>query len=226
METESGKSYVAPWLVFLLRPIHTLFFFFYFDFHMHHQERIPAQGPAILAPVHRSRWDAFMFYCLTKRYPRFMASKDEFVGLQGWFMRRMGAFPVNTQKPSTSTMRHCQELIAQGEMLVIFPEGNLHYYAPHEVHPLKPGTAWLALNFQKECPECSLPVVPIRFVYAQKVLGFRSRIDVFVQEPISVQDYLALPSKEGIRQLTADLQKALGDVVNPVPAPQVLPATR
>ncbi|WP_218079942.1 lysophospholipid acyltransferase family protein [Anthocerotibacter panamensis] len=199
----------------------------YFEVHLVGEEFLPATGPVLLAPVHRSRWDPFMLYVLAhKRLLRFMASKDEFVGLQGWLMRRLGAFPVNTQRPSADMIRHCLELLSSQEVLVVFPEGNLYYYAPNEVHPLKPGVAWLALNCQRELPDLHLPVVPVRFVYADRVLGFRSRADIVVQKPLLVKEYLDLPPKEGLRRLTADLQQALGDVVNETPSLETFPQKR
>ncbi|WP_287128004.1 1-acyl-sn-glycerol-3-phosphate acyltransferase [Candidatus Cyanaurora vandensis] len=192
--------------------------FLYFDVHLHGTEHLPTRGPIILAPVHRSRWDAFVTYCLfPRRLLRFLTTQDEFVGLQSWFMKRLGAFPINTQRPNASAVRHCQELVLAQQVLVIFPEGNLYYYAPDEVHPLKPGAAWLALSCQKEAPELDLPVIPVRYVYSDRVLRFRSRIEVYVQAPLKVRDYLSLAPKEGIRQLTADIQRALGDVVNETP---------
>jgi len=215
---EFEKSYISPWLAALLRPIHSLFMPSYFDLHLHGQENIPTAGPLILAPVHRSRWDAFMAYTLfPKRHLRFLATQDEFIGLQAWFMRNLGVFAINTQRPNASAVKHCQELILEQHALVIFPEGNLYYFAPNEVHPLKPGTAWLALTCQREAPELDIPIVPLRYAYGDKVLRFRSRVDIYVQKPLRVRDYLHLPPKEAIRQLTADLQQALGDVVNDTP---------
>jgi len=218
------QARVSPWLSTLLRPVHSLFMPSYFNITLHNTERIPKNGPVILAPIHRSRWDAFMLFCMTKRLPRFMASKDEFVGLQGWFMARLGAFPVNAQRPSSSTLKYCQQLLREGEALVVYPEGNLYYSPPGEVHPLKPGVAWIALQCQKELP-VDLPIIPIRAVYGDRVLRFRSKVDMYVQPPLTVQKYAQLPAKEGVRELTADLQKALGDILNETRPPQSVVAS-
>src|SRR4028118_892633 len=108
------------------------------------QENIPKTGPVILAPTHRSRWDALTIpYAagkpITGRDLRFMVSEDEVKGLQGWFIRRMGGFPVNTKHPGISSLRHGVELLRNGEALVMFPEGNI--YQDGQLHPLKPGMA-------------------------------------------------------------------------------------
>ena len=156
-----------------------------------------------------------MLYCaVARRFLYFMVSHDEVVGVQGWFMRRMGGFPINTQRPSPSVIRSCRALISRGDALVIFPEGNLFYYGPGEVHPLKPGIAWLALNFQKALTDANLVIIPVRLVYGDRRLRWGSRAKVVVGEPISVSDYAGLPVKEGMAALTTDLQNALGEVVN------------
>ncbi|MEC9453376.1 MAG: 1-acyl-sn-glycerol-3-phosphate acyltransferase, partial [Cyanobacteriota bacterium] len=52
------------------------------------QENLPMQGPVLLAPTHRSRWDALMLPMaagrrVTGRDCRFMVTVDEMKGLQG-----------------------------------------------------------------------------------------------------------------------------------------------
>jgi 1-acyl-sn-glycerol-3-phosphate acyltransferase len=206
---------VQRWLAALLRPLHAVFMRCYFKIEVSGAHNIPSSGPFILAPVHRSRWDGFMLYCaVARRLLYFMVSQDEVVGLQGWFMRRIGAFPINTQRPSPSVIRNCKELIARGEALVVFPEGNLFYYEPGEVHPLKPGIAWLALNFQKDLSHENLVIIPVRLVYGQRRLRLGSRAKILVGEPISVNDYAGLGLKAGVSALTSTLQDAIGDVVN------------
>jgi 1-acyl-sn-glycerol-3-phosphate acyltransferase len=143
-----------------------------------------------------------------------MASHDEFVGVQGWFMRHLGTFPVNTRRPSAGVLRHCRELLLEGEALVIFAEGTIFYYPPHNVHPIKPGAAWLALDCQEGITHVTFPIIPIRIVYSDRYPRFRTRVQIVVKEPIHLDPYLKLTRRAAIRQLTADLQRALGDVVN------------
>ncbi len=73
-----------------------------------------------------------------------MVTIDECQGLQGWFVRRLGGFPVDSRHPSIRTLRHGVELLQQGKALVIFPEGNI--YRDGKVHPLKSGIARLCFE--------------------------------------------------------------------------------
>ena len=209
------RPYMSRWLAALAFPFHAAFMRRYFRIEVSGGENIPTSGPYILAPTHRSRWDPFMLYCAVRgRYLYFMTSHEEVVGLQGWFMRRMGAFPIDVRRPSPMMIRCCRVMIELGEALVIFPEGNLFYYATGEVHPLKPGVAWLALSCQKSSEWPDLPILPVRLVYEHRELRRGSRATIQVGEPISVAAYADRPMKEGVRDLTSALQEALGDEVN------------
>jgi 1-acyl-sn-glycerol-3-phosphate acyltransferase len=206
---------MSRWLGAIAFPFHAFFMKRYFRIEVSGGENIPSSGPFIIAPTHRSRWDPFMLYCAVRgRILYFMTSHEEVVGLQGWLMRRMGAFPIDVRRPSPSMIRCCREMLELGEALVIFPEGNLFYYAPGEVHPLKPGVAWLALGCQKGSKLPDLPILPVRLVYEHRELRPGSRATIRVGEPISVAAYADLPTKEAVRELTSALQKALGDEVN------------
>ena len=104
---------------------------------------------------------------------------------------------------------------------MIFPEGDIYRLPPGEIHPIKPGLAWIALKVQQELGDVPLTIVPIRLTYADRFLHFGSRATLEVREPLRVPDYRGRPDKEAIRALTADLQARLGDRVNPAPRPVV-----
>ena len=211
----NNQPYMSRLLAGMAFPLHAVFMKRYSRIEVSGRENIPSSGPFILATTHRSRWDPFMPYCAVRgRYLYFMTSHDEVVGLQGWLMRRMGAFPLDVRRLSHSMLRRCREMIDRGEALAIFPEGNPFYYAPGEVHPLKPGVAWLALGCRKSSKLPDLPILPVRLVYWDRKPRPGSRATIRVGEPISVATYADLPMKEGIRELTSAIQEALGDEVN------------
>jgi 1-acyl-sn-glycerol-3-phosphate acyltransferase len=213
-DLDAVRSYVAPWLVVLLWPVHWILTRVYLRVRVVHAERVPRRGPVLLVPTHRSRWDPVVLYCATRRPLRYMTSHDEFVGAQGWVMRRLGAFPVNTRRPSASVFRHAREVLAAGKPLAVFPEGTIFYYPPHQVHPIKPGAAWLALDCQEHLPGVPLAIVPIRIVYSDRYPRLGTRVELVVQEPIALGPYLDPPRKEAIHRLTAELQRSMGDEVN------------
>ena len=80
---------------------------------------IPYNSSIILAPTHRSRWDGLVLTMamgrrVTNKDCRFMVTKSEMKGIQGWFLQRLGCFSINQLSPSLSTLRYAIELIEKG----------------------------------------------------------------------------------------------------------------
>ena len=95
------------------------------------RENLPKEGAVVLAPTHRSRWDALMLTMaagrrVTKRDCRFMVTLSEMQGIQGWFLNRLGCFPINKKKPSLLSLRYSIDLLLSGKQLVVFPEGRIN----------------------------------------------------------------------------------------------------
>ncbi|MGC1308782.1 MAG: lysophospholipid acyltransferase family protein [Phormidesmis sp.] len=173
------------------------------------QENIPTAGPVVLAPTHQSRWDPLLVGLVGKRagrYLRFMVTADECLGIQGWFIRRLGGFPVHVRRPSVQTLRHGVQLLQEQEMLVIYPEGNIYQDG---IHPLKPGLARIALRAEHSRPQVDVMIVPISLEYSELCPQWRGTVKVRIGEPIAVADYKAGVVKVQSKQLTADLQAAL-----------------
>jgi 1-acyl-sn-glycerol-3-phosphate acyltransferase len=89
------------------------------------KDRMPASGPFVLAPVHRSNIDFFLVAALTRTRMRYMG-KDSLwkVPLLGRFIAALGAFPVRRGKADREALRTCMTIIENGEPLVMFPEGT------------------------------------------------------------------------------------------------------
>lgn len=211
---DPAPSRFTPWLLSLAYPLGRfgLLPFYFKRIEVNGREHLPFSGPVILAPTHRSRWDAFLIpfaagYHITKRHLRYMVSADEVSGLQGWFIRRMGGFPVNTNRPAIATLRHGVDILEQGEALVIFPEGNI-YREPH-VQPLKPGLARLALQAQTSHPNLDVKIVPISIRYSDPFVPWRSEAKIQIGEAIRVADYCTDVPKQSAKTLTSVLQSAM-----------------
>jgi 1-acyl-sn-glycerol-3-phosphate acyltransferase len=205
---------ISPWLIPLGYFIGRYFILpsFFRQIKVTGRENIPRSGPVILAPTHRSRWDSLVLpYAagrhLTGRDMRFMVTIDECQGLQGWFILRMGGFPVNTQRPAIATLRHTIELMQQGEMLVIYPEGDIH--RDGQVHLLKPGIARLALNSESNYPGLGIKVIPVSIQYSESYPHWGADVNIRIDEPIKVTDYLNGNFKLEAKRLTADLTHQL-----------------
>lgn len=214
VSTKAIASRISPWLASLVYFIgrHLVLPFYFRPIEVIGQENLPSCGPIILAPTHRSRWDALIVpysagRLVTGRDLRFMVTIDEVKGIQGWFIRRLGGFAVNTKNPAISSIRLMVELMLNKEMLVIFSEGNI--FQDGEIHPLKPGLARLALQAESIEPDLGVKIVPISINYKPRVPRWHSNVTVKIGSPLSAADYSQGSSKKAARVLTADLENAL-----------------
>jgi 1-acyl-sn-glycerol-3-phosphate acyltransferase len=106
-------------------------------------ENIPLEGPVLIAPIHRSNVDFALTLFISKRKAFFMAKDSLFrVPLLGPLITHLGAFPVHRGSADRESMAHSEAVLAQGHVLVLFPEGTrqvgLH------VAPLHDGAMFLA----------------------------------------------------------------------------------
>ena len=158
---------------------------------------IPKNSSIILAPTHRSRWDGLVLTMamgrrVTKKDCRFMVTKSEMSGIQGWFLKRLGCFSINQLSPSLSALRYAINLIEKEEQLVVFPEGKINKYGKKLV--LKEGLYRLARLATKKTT--SIIIVPIGIAYSKVPPNFRGEFCLSFGKPIAINDYLDFPIKE------------------------------
>jgi 1-acyl-sn-glycerol-3-phosphate acyltransferase len=97
---------------------------FWFRLRASGQENVPREGPAIIAPNHKSFLDAFFIAVALRRPVRYMAKVELFPGLLGWCFVRLGAFPVRRGESDREAMATARRILEQDGLVVIFPEGT------------------------------------------------------------------------------------------------------
>lgn len=214
---DPSSSGLVPWLMTLAYWLgrYVVIPFYFRRVEIIGQEQLPLSGAVILAPTHRSRWDAILVplaagYKATGRHLRFMVTADEVIGVQGWFIRRMGGFAINTKRPQVSSLRHGIEILQRREPLVIFPEGGEllenRLFHPNKLHP---GLARLALQAEASQADLSVQVVPIAICYRPITVSWRCRARICIGQPLHVSHYNQGSVKQNARKLTTDLYNAL-----------------
>lgn len=209
------KSRISPWVSRLIYPLGCYFVLplFFNKIEINGRENIPSNDPVIIAPTHRSRWDALIVpYAVGKlssgRDLRFMVSANEVKGLQGWIIKRMGGFPVDTDRPQLNSVHHSVEVLKQGqEMLVIFPEGGI--YNDREIHPLKRGVALIALQAETDKLERRVKILPVGIRYSNTIPQWGTKVTVDIGLPLTVADYLGSSLRKSSQKLTLALKESL-----------------
>ena len=174
----------------------------------------PTNSSIILAPTHRSRWDGLVLTMamgrrVTNKDCRFMVTKSEMSGIQGWFLKRLGCFSINQISPSLSALRYAIDLIEKGEQLVVFPEGKINKYGKKLV--LKEGLYRLARLATKKTT--SITIIPIGIAYSKIPPNFRGEFCLSFGKPIPIDDYSNFTIKDFNKflneKMTQEEEKAL-----------------
>lgn len=125
-------------------------------------EHVPQAGPAILAPNHVSYVDPVLVGISIRRRAHFMAKKELFRNpLVGWILRGLQAYPVTRERVDPSTLKRTLDLLAHGQVVLMFPEGTRG--DGRTLGPAKAGIAVVAAR-------SGVPVVPVFHWGAEQVL--------------------------------------------------------
>ncbi|MCP9774273.1 1-acyl-sn-glycerol-3-phosphate acyltransferase [Cyanobium sp. HWJ4-Hawea] len=201
---------INPWLA----PLATVFTqdlalpFYFQDIQILGRQHLPTRGPVLLAPTHRSRWDALLMpQAVGRRFSgrdsHFMVTVNEMRGLQGWFLQRLGCFPVNQGRPSLASLRYAVDLLKSGNQLVVFPEGGIRSDdGPIRLHQ---GLARLAMLAASQGVD--VPVLPVGIAYSHHRPRFRDRTAVALGQPLWIRGQ----GREAAQALTGQLAAAMGE---------------
>ncbi len=173
-------------------------------------DHVPASGPFVLAPVHRSNVDTLLAATVTDRRMRFMG-KDS-LWKHRWsasFFNAMGGFPVHRGTVDREALRRGEEVLRGGEPLVIFPEGTRR--SGPLVSELFDGAAYVATRV-------GVPIVPVGIGNSEAAMRRGSKF----LRPVRVAVVIGAPlfpearagdggrvSRRAVRELTERLGKEL-----------------
>jgi len=116
-------------------------------------ENIPKDGPFIIAANHIHALDPVMLAIVVPQHVSFMAKEEVMHSpILGWFVKKVGSFPVKRGKADIQAIRQALRLLARGQVLGIFPEGTRSKTG--EMQAAFEGTALLAARAQ-------VPILPV-----------------------------------------------------------------
>lgn len=112
-----------------------------------HANRIPRNGPFILASTHTSPFDVPVLMRASRRRLDFVSITEVFSRpYMAWFYSRMNAFPLDRNRKDPRTVRIILDRLKQGRAVAMFPEGRVRAEAESVVHGanFRPGVARIA----------------------------------------------------------------------------------
>lgn len=125
------------------------------------EENIPTSGGAIIASNHVSLFDPPVVGTAFTRPVHFMAKEELFaIPLLGEIFRKLKAFPVRRATADRTAIRHAINLLENGELLGLFPEGTRSLTG--KLGKPETGLAMIALK-------SGVPIVPTAVIGTNKV---------------------------------------------------------
>jgi 1-acyl-sn-glycerol-3-phosphate acyltransferase len=207
-EIAAGKSRWAVFVTFLSHRLLRLLFKLFCRLRVHGLARVPDRGPYLIIANHASYIDAF---AIGTALPLRIVRHLYFLGFQQFFQHPVTAMfgrayrviHVDAETHLFQALRAAAQVLRQGEILCIFPEGARSNDGT--IKPFKKGAAILA-------KEMNLPLLPARILGSFEIWP-RHRayprphpLTIIFGPPVTVQELLAeapIPPEADLYQIIA-----------------------
>lgn len=197
---ERARRTEPNWIYEATRVITVLWGLLAFRMRGYRSDRVPTEGPVILAPNHASFMDHFFVGAFIRRRVRFMAKSQLFKKPMEWIFSPGGVFPVRRGAYDEDAFVTTYSILDRGGALVMYCEGGRSRTG--EVgRRARPGIGRIAL-------QSGAPVVPIAVHGSHQVRNWKRlrfpRVTVLYGEPMRW---------ERIDNPTREQQQAVADAI-------------
>ena len=178
-----------------------------FRFESHGSEYIPASGSAIIASNHASYLDPPFIGMAATRPIFYFAKAELFRSLFGAMLRFVNAVPVNRDQLDLKTLKTILDILNQGDVIVMFPEGTRS--ATGELQPAKPGVGMIAYHAR-------VPVIPAYISGSHEVLPknahglYLKKCTVRFGPPVDLQEFFHIQkTKDLYLRMSQEIMSAI-----------------
>ena len=129
------------------------------------RERVPLNGPLLVCANHISTLDPPLIPAFLPRNDSWSMAKAEYFergGLKSWIFTAFHAFPVRRHSPDRGAIRRATEILREGQVLVLYPEGTR--ITSGGLHRPEPGAGFIATL-------TGAPVLPVAISGSREVFG-------------------------------------------------------
>jgi 1-acyl-sn-glycerol-3-phosphate acyltransferase len=166
------------------------------------------EGGFVLAANHTSNFDPWPLGLplFPRRQLRFMAKSELFFPVLAQLLRAGGAFPVRRGQADVEAVRRAVELVREGEVVVMFPEGTRRRKGLRKKHEARAhsGAARIALA-------AGAPLVPAAIKGTDR-LSRLGPLRVAYGRPVPLDDLEGMEVGAAAREATDRLMVAIGDL--------------
>jgi 1-acyl-sn-glycerol-3-phosphate acyltransferase len=181
---ERARTRKPDWVYGAVRTLTTLYGVVAFRARGIGDERVPREGPLILAPNHFSFMDHFFVGMFLRRQVQFMAKSQLFKRPMQWVYTHGGVFPVRRGHDDQDAFITAEAILSRGGCVVMYPEGGRSRTGELAERP-RPGIGRLAL-------QSGATVVPVAIYGSERVRNWKRlrfpRVTVHYGEPMVFTD--------------------------------------
>lgn len=173
---------------------------------------VPKKSGALLCGNHVSYIDPpAVGGPIRKRHVHFMAKIELFhVPILGYFMSRIGAFPVKRGTADRAALKTAIEYLRGGHLVGMFPEGQRTMDA--KLKKAEAGAGMIALR-------AKVPVIPVALVNTEKMLPPHAsffkfhHIKVIYGKPVKLDDLYDQSGREVVEEVGRRIMAAIGELL-------------
>ena len=169
-------------------------------------------GACLVVANHVNLLDSPILGISLGRKVRFMAKEELFYNkIVGFFTRQFGGFPVGKGRLDRRAGKIALEVLAQGEAIVVFPEGKRSYQ--NQLTLALNGSALIAYHNKA-------PILPVGITGTEKIRGLgwilhRPEITLNIGRPFTLPDAGTALSREVLLGLTNVLMNKIAELLPP-----------
>ncbi len=205
-KVSKGEKHVPSWMTYVALIVTWFIPNIIWRFRVYGKKNLRAlagKTGVVIVANHASFIDPYFIIrsALFKQWPRFMAKDDLFTvgnGRGGFFMSRLGAFPIKRDSADRIAIKRAAKMLEAGETVCLFPEGTRRGKTDYNI-TLHTGAAFMARM-------AGVPVIPAGITGANKLhqngkLHF-PKITVSYGKPVYEQDFSQFPRHERLDAMT------------------------
>jgi 1-acyl-sn-glycerol-3-phosphate acyltransferase len=188
---ERVRTRRPDWVYGLVRAILTPYLLLFYRARCIDSDKVPVEGPVIIAPNHFSFLDHFFVAAFMRREVNFMAKSQLFQPPLQFIYTHGGVFPILRGRRDDEAFKTAHAVLGRGDIVVMYAEGGRSRSG--ELGEAKPGIGRLAL-------ETGAVVVPTAISGTQKVRNWKRlqfpSVTVQYGDPIRFDSVVEHPSRE------------------------------
>jgi 1-acyl-sn-glycerol-3-phosphate acyltransferase len=187
---ERARTRRPDWVYEIVRVVLTPYLLLFYRARCIDSDKVPADGPAIIAPNHFSFLDHFFVAVYLRRKVQFMAKSQLFAPPMQFIYTHGGVFPVRRGQRDEEAFKTAHAILERGDLVVMYVEGGRSRSG--ELGQARPGIGRLAL-------EWGVPVVPTAIAGTERVRNWKRlqfpKVTVQFGDPVRFER-VASPTRE------------------------------